>query len=139
MNQGDAAVAQVGSRSRWSVRRAIRWLIAIPALIVLYYAVGTWAYYRVGDDQAFEPPQPTAGGSRAVDMAAALIEREAVAHAWQPPDPYFWPNGLLIHPAAFQRGLQGALARFSIELERTRSAAPAAPPSPTPTSPGRAA
>jgi hypothetical protein len=63
------------------------------------------------------PAAPTEGGSRAVDMAAALLDREVVQHAWQPPDPFFWPNGLLIHPAAFQRGMQGALSRFSIELE----------------------
>ena len=41
------------------------------------------------------------------------------------------PNGLLIHPAAFQRGIQGALARFSIELEdqigRTRGSSAADP------------
>ena len=86
---------------------------------------------RVGDDPAFQPPPPTTGGSRVVDMAAALIARETITHAWQPNDPVFMPNGLLIHPAAFQRGIQGALARFSIELEdqigRTRGSSAADP------------
>jgi hypothetical protein len=63
------------------------------------------------------PASPAQAGRRSVSMAAALLEREMAQHAWQPPDPFFWPNGLLIHPAAFQRGIQGALARFSIELE----------------------
>ena len=64
-------------------------------------------------------------------MAAALIERETVTHAWQPNDPVFMPNGLLIHPSAFQTGMQGAIARFSIELEdqigRTRGSSAADP------------
>ena len=113
------------------VRRILRWTVAILVLIVLYYAVGFWAYHGVDDDPAFLPPEPIEGGSRAVDMAAALIGREVVQHAWQPPDPFFWPNQFLIHPAAFQRGMQGALARFSIELEdqigRMRGSSPVDP------------
>jgi hypothetical protein len=112
-------------------RRILRWAVAILVLIVLYYAVGFWAYFRVDDDPAFLPPEPIEGGSRAVDMAAALIGRETVQHAWQPPDPFFWPNQFLIHPAAFQRGMQAALARFSIELEdqigRIRGSSPVDP------------
>ena len=100
-------------------------------LIVVYYALGTWAYYRVDDDPEFQPPQPTESGSRVVDMATALIARETLEHAWQPDDPEFMPNGLLIHPAALQRGIQGALARFAIELEdqigRTRGSSAADP------------
>jgi hypothetical protein len=64
-------------------------------------------------------------------MAAALIERETITHAWQPDDPVFMPNGLLIHPSAFQTGIQAALARISIELEdqigRTRGSSAADP------------
>jgi hypothetical protein len=95
----------------------LRWVLIVLVVIVVYYAVGTWAYYRVDDDPAFMPAAPIQGGSRAVDMASALLEREVVDHAWQPPDPFFWPNFFLIHPAAFQRGIQGAMSRFSIELE----------------------
>jgi hypothetical protein len=103
----------------------------ILGLICVWFGVGYWAYYRIGDDAAFVPPAPISGGSRAVDMAAALIERETITHAWQPNDPVFMPNGLLIHPAAFQAGMQGAIARFSIELEdqigRTRGSSAADP------------
>jgi hypothetical protein len=103
----------------------------ILGLICVWFGVGYWAYYRIGDDAAFVSPAPISGGSRAVDMAAALIERETITHAWQPNDPVFMPNGLLIHPAAFQGGMQGAIARFSIELEdqigRTRGSSAADP------------
>jgi hypothetical protein len=112
-------------------RRVVRWALAILGLIVLYYAVGSFLYYRVDDDPGFTPPAPTEGGSRVVDMAAALIERETIAHAWQPNDPVFMPNGLLIHPSAFQVGIQAALARLSFELEdqigRTRGSSRADP------------
>ena len=112
-------------------RRATVTLGLILGLLCLYYAVGSWAYFRVGDDPAFAPPAPIPGGSRVVDMATALIERETITHAWQPNDPVFMPNGLLIHPSAFQTGMQGAIARFSIELEdqigRTRGSSAADP------------
>jgi hypothetical protein len=99
------------------LRRALAWILGILALIIAYYAIGSVLYYRIDDDPAFAAPTRTPGGSRAVDMAAALIGREVDEHAWQPNDPRFMPNGLLIHPSAFQAGIQGALARFSIELE----------------------
>ena len=130
MNQSDAEM-RIGTRVGGGLRRALRWISAILVLIVVYYALGTWAYYRVDDDPEFQPPQPTESGSRVVDMATALIARETIEHAWQPDDPVFMPNGLLIHPAAFQRGIQAALARFSIELEdqigRTRGSSAADP------------
>jgi hypothetical protein len=111
------AAALTPPRPRRLLRR-IGWsLLAVVILIPLYYALGSWAYFRVGDDQAFLPPEPIQGGSRAVDMAAALIGRETIEHAWQPDDPVFMLNGLLIHPSAFQTGMAAAWARFSIELE----------------------
>ncbi len=113
MNE-QVAVARTGPGT---LRRIVRWVLGIALFVVVYYAVGSWGYYRVDDDPGFMPAAPTENGSRTVDMAVALLGREVVDHAWQPPDPFFWPNGLLIHPAAFQRGIQGALARFSIELE----------------------
>jgi hypothetical protein len=130
VNQSDAGM-RIGTRVGGGLRRALRWISAILVLIVVYYALGTWAYYRVDDEPEFQPPQPTESGSRVVDMATALIARETIEHAWQPDDPVFMPNGLLIHPAAFQRGIQAALARFSIELEdqigRTRGSSAADP------------
>ena len=121
------------ARRTWRerLRRICRWAVAVVVLVFLYYAVGFWAFHRIGDDPVFMPTEPTRDGSRAVDMMAALLDREVVRHAWQPPDPFFWPNQFLIHPAAFQRGMQGALARFSIELEdqlgRMRGSSPADP------------
>jgi hypothetical protein len=127
------APVRVGSgRSRASaLRRVGRWVAGILGLVVVYYLVGSFLYYRIGDDPDFAPPAPIEGGSRAVDMTAALIERETITHAWQPNDPVFMPNGLLIHPSAFQAGMQGALARVAFELVdqvgRTRGSSRADP------------
>lgn len=116
-------------RRRW--RRFRLWALAALILIVFYYGLGSYLYYRVDDDPDYAVASPIQGGSHMVDMAAALIERETIAHAWQPDDPVFMPNGLLIHPAAFQAGLQGALARVSLELldqiGRTRGSSRADP------------
>lgn len=109
--------AEAAARPARRPRRLGLWALAIVALVIAYYVVGSFLHFRVDDDPGFAAPAPTQGGSRAVDMAAALIEREVIQNAWQPDDPVFMPNGLLIHPAAFQAGMQGALARFSIDLE----------------------
>ena len=95
MNQRDAESGSAPGRACAALTAGI-W--AILVLIVVYYALGTWAYYPRRRRSRLPAAAPIAGGSRVVDMAAALIERETVTHAWQPNDPVFMPNGLLIHP-----------------------------------------
>ena len=80
VNQSDAEM-RIGTRVGGGLRRALHWISAILVLIVVYYALGTWAYYRVDDDPEFQPPQPTESGSRVVDMATALIARKTIEHA----------------------------------------------------------
>lgn len=116
-------------RQRW--RRLGYWALAVLLVIVLYYGFGSYLFYRIDDDPDFAAAEPIAGGSHMVDMAAALIERETITHSWQANDPWFMPNGMLIHPAAFQVGIQGALARVAFELVdqlgRTRGSSRADP------------
>lgn len=104
---------------------------AVAALIVAYFALGSVLMHRIDDDPDFAPPASVAGGSRAIDMAAALIEREVVLHAWQPNDPWFTPDGLLDNTPNFQAGIKDALARFTLELVdqlgRTRGSSRADP------------
>ena len=98
-------------RWRW-VRRIV---LAVIALIVLYYGGGMIVYHRVDDDMAFEAPiQP--GESHAVAMAVALIHREVVEHHWIANDPFFFPTALLDNAPNYQMGIIGALYRFAIEM-----------------------
>jgi len=57
-----------------------------------------------------------AGGSRAVAMAAALIERETDQHRWVANDPFFLPSAALDNMPNFQQGMIAAIGRFAFEL-----------------------
>lgn len=104
---------------------------AIVGVVCVYYGLGAFLYHRIDADPDFAPSAPVAGGSHAIEMVAALIEREVVLHAWQPNDPWFMPNGMLDNAPNFQSGIQGAIARFSFELVdqvgRTRGSSRADP------------
>ena len=132
----DASLLPQPSRLRRGVRlfggRNLPWtLLGLVVLVSLYYGLGAYFYHRIDADPNFMPATPTEGGSHAVDMAAALIEREVVTNAWQPNDPWFMPNGMLDNTRNFQSGIQGALGRFSLELVdqvgRTRGSSRADP------------
>jgi hypothetical protein len=119
------------SRGRAPLRAAAAAVAAVAAFLVAYFALGSALSHRIDDDPDFAPSAPVAGGSRAIDMAAALIEREVVLHSWQPNDPWFLPNGLLDNTPNFQAGIKDALARFAFELVdqlgRTRGSSRADP------------
>ncbi len=91
--------------------------VMLATVVALYFAgVGNWMH-RIDADLSFTPPQPVEGGSHAVDMAAALIERETVTHRWTPNDPIFFPTAFHDNMPNFQRGLMRAVSRFTMELE----------------------
>ncbi len=93
----------------------LKGLGALAVLLALYYPVGMAIVHRVDDDPAFTAPE-TAGGSRAVDMAIALIDREVNINRWTANDPFFLPGAALDNMPNFQQGVISALARFSFEL-----------------------
>ncbi len=93
-------------------------LIVIVAILLLYYPLGMLWVSKIDDDTSFQlsaadmPP----GGSRAVAMTAALIDREVNRTGWVANDPFFLPGAMLDNMPNFQQGIIGALARFSFEL-----------------------
>ena len=122
--QGAAAAgrAQDGDRAPSSSRSWLGWLkpviILIPLAIVLYYGVGMAIVQNVDDNPDFtvaesDIPQ---GGSKAVAVAAALVDREVNQHSWTANDPFFQPGWALDNMPNFQQGIVTALARFSFEL-----------------------
>ncbi|MCU0895237.1 MAG: DUF2333 family protein, partial [Rhodospirillales bacterium] len=93
-----------------------RILLALVVLLLVYYLGGAWWLHKIDDDPAFTPPQPTAGGSHSVDMAAALIDREVNVNGWPANDPFFMPGAILDNMPNYQTGMIYALSRFAIEL-----------------------
>jgi hypothetical protein len=96
---------------------AKRTTLYLAALVALYFGVLGNLMHRVDADIAFEPPNPVVGGSNAVNMAAALVERETVTNRWSANDPVFFPTAFHDNMPNFQRGLIRAISRFTIELE----------------------
>lgn len=126
-------------RSRWrrflSFRIAGRTLAAIGLLLVLglllYYPVGMLLVHKIDDDPDFQAPAPPEGGSYAVALAAALVDREVAGHGWPANDPFFMPGWALDNMPNYQMGIIAALSRFALEMTdqigRTRGTSQADP------------
>lgn len=99
-----------------------RWWRLILGLVILvlalYYPVGMILTHRINDDVDFQIPAPfdVQGGSRAVSMAAALIDREVTKTEWVANKPFIFPAAALDNMPNFQMGLIYALSRFGIEM-----------------------
>jgi hypothetical protein len=93
---------------------------ALAAVIVLalFYPVGMLWNHQINDDVGYETPAEFAveGGSHAVAMAAALIDREINKTSWVANNPFPFPSSLLDNMPNFQMGLMYALSRFAIEM-----------------------
>jgi hypothetical protein len=105
-----------GWRGRPARRAAIAIAGVLLAFVLLYYPIGMLWVHRVDDDPSFGPGEVAPGASRAVAVAAALIEREVDLHAWTANDPFFLPGALLDNMPNFQQGIIAALGRFTVEM-----------------------
>lgn len=108
--------------SSLSARLRSRWLlVAVVAIIMifgLYYPVGMLVVHKVDDnlDYQLAPGEVTPGGSRAVAMAASLIQREVDHNGWVANDPFFLPGSMLDNMPNYQLGMIHALGRFAFEM-----------------------
>ena len=98
-----------------------RWLglLGVSALaLALYYPVGMIWVHRIDADPDFKASagDVSPGRSRAVAIAAALIDREVNINRWTANDPFFLPAAALDNMPNFQQGVISAIARFTIEL-----------------------
>jgi hypothetical protein len=104
-----------GAGRRW-LRRS-KWVaLAILVVLLLYYPVGMIVVHTINDDPGFGPGEVPQGQSRAVALAAALIQREVVETSWPANDPFFMPGAALDNMPNYQHGIQQALARFATEM-----------------------
>jgi hypothetical protein len=90
--------------------------LAVLAVVLLYYPVGMIWVHKIDDDIAFAPADVPEGGSRAVALAAGLIDREINRNRWTANDPFFMPGWALDNMPNYQLGLVSALSRFAIEM-----------------------
>jgi len=88
----------------------------LAVVLLLYYPAGAFWIHRIDDDPNFQAPEAPMGASRAVALAAALIEREVDTHRWVASDPFFLPGAALDNMPNFQQGIVAALARFAVEM-----------------------
>jgi hypothetical protein len=98
-------------------RRAFVWLLAVVVtLMALYYPVGALWIHDVDDDPNFAPAEVDPGASRAVAVAAALIDREVRQHSWPANHPWFFAGSILDNMPNYQEGIIQALRRFALEM-----------------------
>ena len=94
-----------------------KFFFLILLFFAIYYPVGMFIVHKVDDDLTFQPTAfTTEGGSHAVSIMAALIDRETRRHHWTPNDPWFFPGYMLDRMPAFQRGVISGTSRFAVEL-----------------------
>jgi hypothetical protein len=108
-------------------RRIGLWaIVLVLGLLLFYYIVlGLAIYQRIDDNPDFAATkEPVAGGSNAVNMAIALIDREVNEHMWVANTPWFAPGAWLTRTPAYQQGIIYAISRFTMslgdQLARTR-------------------
>lgn len=93
-----------------------RMLLGLVILVGLYIPAGMLWVHVIDDDTTLVPTDVPTGSSRAVAMAATLIERETITHRWAANDPFFLPGWWLDNMPEFQTGIIEALGRFSTEM-----------------------
>ncbi len=109
----DTVIQRTGS---W-FRRILIGLGVILLLLVLYYVGGAIWVHKIDDDTAFDAEKVVPeGASRAVAVAADLIDREVNQHRWVANDPFFQPGYVLDNMPSYQVGIVGAVGRFTTEL-----------------------
>ncbi|MFZ1427345.1 MAG: DUF2333 family protein [Geminicoccaceae bacterium] len=104
-------------RTGRGLRRVLIGLGVLVGLVVLYYVGGAIWVHRIDDDPTFDAevivPE---SASRAVAVAADLLDREVNQHRWVANDPFFQPGYVLDNMPAYQTGMVGAIGRFTTEL-----------------------
>ena len=89
--------------------------VGTPVVFFLYILIGMPITNRIDDDLTVDAVSPP-GGSATVAAVSYLVRREAEQNNWTPNDPVFLPGWWLDNTPNFQKGIMGAVSRFSFEL-----------------------
>ena len=85
-------------------------------LLVCYYGFGMIIVHKIDDDPDFKSDSTPVGGSNAVSVVAALIDREVNTNSWVANDPFFMPGYVLDNMPHYQQGIIYAISRFAVEM-----------------------
>jgi hypothetical protein len=117
MAEATLDTAELPARRPWYRRRLWLWPLLLVGLLVVYYLGGMLWLHEIDDDPEFALKSSVPeGSSRAVAVAADLIDREINTHRWVANDPFFMPGSLLDNMPEYQQGIVTAISRFSLEL-----------------------
>jgi hypothetical protein len=98
-------------------RRVLIGLGVLVVLLAVYFLGGALWVHEIGDDPAFDAEVVVPeGASRAVAVAADVVDREVNQHRWVANDPFFQPGYLLDNMPSYQIGIVNAVGRFTTEL-----------------------
>ncbi len=112
MDQMGVVLAKAASIGR---RVLTGMLVAVNlAGIVVFFAF--LATERIDDELSYAPAVKTEGGLESIDMAVALIEREAEVHPWVSNEPFFMPGHWLVNMQQYQQGMIYGVSRFAYEF-----------------------
>jgi hypothetical protein len=92
-------------------------LFAVPVAVLLFI-VAFFLEYRIDDNPDLQPsPALTVkGGSKAVTMAATLMDLEINHTGWAPNRLWYHPIAYSSNMKNYQKGIQYAIARWAVEM-----------------------
>lgn len=91
-------------------------LIALAALIFLYYPIGGMLVEDIDTDTTYEIKDSQNQQSASIDMITFIINREINEKMWTPNLPFFFPSYFLDNMPNFQLGIFDSLAKFTKTL-----------------------
>ncbi|MBO6504645.1 MAG: DUF2333 family protein [Kordiimonadaceae bacterium] len=89
--------------------------VGTPLAFFVYILIGMPIVNRIDDSLAVDSVAPP-GGSATVSAVTYLVRRETEHNNWTPNDPVLLPGWWLDNTPNYQKGIMGAVSRFSFEL-----------------------
>ena len=115
------AIADPLRKKPWYVRLGTGFAVctALAFLVLAYFGLGALLLTTIDDNSAYRP-QPVdlpAGGSQAVAMASALMDREVNSNGWKPSQPLIYPSALMDNMPNYQTGILLSVRAFCLEMK----------------------
>lgn len=102
-----------------SISKRFGIVIGLLVLLEAYYGLGALLLSRIDDDTSYRPAPVDlpAGGSQAVAIVSALMEREVNRYGWKPSQPWLYPTAFIDNMPNYQSGMLLTVRAFSLEMK----------------------